>query len=384
MPFGWQALQGNLSTGRQFRDILSSSPPQVRAAARLARPQSQHVRSRLPQLLPCQRGALAILLLFSWFPASGAQSYTTVHFWLSTVDSGPETPTLFVLPSASGEISVWGRPAFGYRLDAFSLDLVADTTGVIQFDSVTVNNPQLQATPLLLRHQVVFDSGSGLFPAANSITDFLGFSFLDGGVGLSNGAGIGPLCGLDPDCSTDSGADTWQLATATFTAGPSFGSTELYLQIGEHGLWQSPDDAVALDDPTDTSAVFGLLGDTVNHWSVPSVGGTDHRHAHQGAADAVIVIADADFDESGRVDGADLLAWQAGYGTGTSHADGDADDDGDVDGTDRLAWRQQYGLLAAAMPMGANVPEPSGLAAIALGIAIGGAGGVRARNMAWR
>ena len=52
----------------------------------------------------------------------------------------------------------------------------------------------------------------------------------------------------------------------------------------------------------------------------------------------------ADFDQDGDVDGADFVAWQAGFGTAflTRKGDGDADGDGAVDGTDFICWEHEY------------------------------------------
>jgi hypothetical protein len=195
------------------------------------------------------------------------------------------------------------------------------------------------------------------------IDGFLGFSFFEDAIGLPNGAGIGPFCGIDPDCSSSGGSSSWRLATIGYRAGLPFGSTELYLEISEQGLWQSPAGATEPDDPWDTSAVFGLDNDTVNQWTVDDVVGVDDRDMHVGAADALIVVASADFDEDDDVDGADVLIWQRGVGVGTMHADGDADGDGDVDQSDLAAWRFQFGATDAALPAGSPVPEPAGPAA---------------------
>jgi hypothetical protein len=141
----------------------------------------------------------------------------------------------------------------------------------------------------------------------------------------------------------------------------SFGATDLYLQIGEQGVWQSPAGATEPDSPWDTSAVFGLTNDVVNQWTVPEVGGVDHRHNHQGLAEAVVQVASADFDEDGDVDGTDFLTWQTGLGAGTMHAEGDADGDADVDGVDLAVWRFQLGATDAAVSVGSPVPEPTEL-----------------------
>jgi len=69
-------------------------------------------------------------------------------------------------------------------------------------------------------------------------------------------------------------------------------------------------------------------------------------------------FAEADFNNSGVVDGADLAAWQAGFGTGTTKAQGDADADSDVDGNDFLVWQRQLGTTTTVAAAGA-VPEPN-------------------------
>ncbi|RIK88941.1 MAG: hypothetical protein DCC67_00200 [Planctomycetota bacterium] len=68
-----------------------------------------------------------------------------------------------------------------------------------------------------------------------------------------------------------------------------------------------------------------------------------------------------DFDDDGDVDGADLLAWQRGFGrmSGATLGDGDANADGDVDAGDLAVWKAQFGGAGASIDA---VPEPGGLA----------------------
>ena len=90
----------------------------------------------------------------------------------------------------------------------------------------------------------------------------------------------------------------------------------------------------------------------------------------------VNTAATCDFNLDGVVDGADLAAWQAGFGTdaGATRAQGDANGDGAVDGADFLAWQQQASVLPSALAATAAsagpIPEPGaiGLAAIACGL----------------
>jgi hypothetical protein len=274
-------------------------------------------------------------------------------------------------------LHVWARPAASHRIGAFSLDLKSATPGVVSFTSVDVLNPQLQATPKLDRHQLEFDSASGLAVTPDLIENFLGYSFFDGALGLSNGAGMGPLCGLDPMCGSTSGAPTWRTATIWYEAGMAYGATELRLAIGEHGLWQFDPNDDPLDMPDETNAVFGLTNDALNQWDVdaddtePPDSDVDDRHEPVGLADATIVVADADFDDDGDVDGRDLLAWQRGLGPGATHAEGDANVDGVANSVDLAVWRYQAGWTGAAVAIASAVPEPGGLVA-AIGFWIAG------------
>ncbi|RIK70861.1 MAG: hypothetical protein DCC67_20570 [Planctomycetota bacterium] len=68
----------------------------------------------------------------------------------------------------------------------------------------------------------------------------------------------------------------------------------------------------------------------------------------------------ADFDSDADVDGADLLAWQRGFGvTGSAtRAMGDANQDQAVNALDLDVWKQQFGAAVAA------VPEPATLGGV--------------------
>jgi hypothetical protein len=89
---------------------------------------------------------------------------------------------------------------------------------------------------------------------------------------------------------------------------------------------------------------------------------------------------DADFNGDGVVDGFDLAAWEANFGTtsGLTLADGDADNDGDADGFDLLIWQQQFGLTGSTAAVAA-VPEPSTALAALCAIAVGCRYGKRRR-----
>ena len=268
------------------------------------------------------------------------------NIWLSYADTGPTVPVMYVPPGATAELQVWARPAEGYRLSAFALDLTTAQPGVVSLTNVDVLNPQLAAMPPLYRHQIVFDSAAGLVVDPSEIYGFLGYSFFENAMGLSNGAGIGPQCG---DCSTSSGAPAWHVATVEFQAGMSLGSVELFLSIGEQGVWQSPGDAVEPDAPSDTSVVFGLPNDAVNQWAVLGRRNRPSSRSPGSARRRDPQSRSADFNQDGDVDGDDFLTWQRGLGIGSTLADGDADGDGEVDADDLAAWRFQFGSTNAAV-----------------------------------
>jgi hypothetical protein len=85
----------------------------------------------------------------------------------------------------------------------------------------------------------------------------------------------------------------------------------------------------------------------------------------------------ADFNNDGKVTGADLPLWTAGFGktTGAVKGDGDYNLDGRVDGADFLGWQRQLGSGTGGV---AAAPEPAS-AVLAAMIAIAGAG-VRTRR----
>jgi hypothetical protein len=70
------------------------------------------------------------------------------------------------------------------------------------------------------------------------------------------------------------------------------------------------------------------------------------------------VFDEADFNQDGAVNAADLAAWSANFGrsAGATKAQGDSNADGRVNGIDFLKWQQQFGRSGGAF---AAVPEPS-------------------------
>jgi hypothetical protein len=83
---------------------------------------------------------------------------------------------------------------------------------------------------------------------------------------------------------------------------------------------------------------------------------------------APALIANADFNGDGSIDGSDFLVWQNGQGLmGTAERlNGDANGDHAVDAADLAIWRTQFG---ATPPGFAPVPEPATAVVALAGIA---------------
>jgi hypothetical protein len=78
------------------------------------------------------------------------------------------------------------------------------------------------------------------------------------------------------------------------------------------------------------------------------------------AVNYITSTIDADFNNSGAVDGHDFLIWQrnVGLGSGATNAQGDSDGNGAVNAADLANWRSRYGMPSAAASVGV-VPEPA-------------------------
>ncbi|BBO33823.1 CotH kinase family protein [Lacipirellula parvula] len=79
------------------------------------------------------------------------------------------------------------------------------------------------------------------------------------------------------------------------------------------------------------------------------------------AATFTPVAASADFNSDGIVDGGDFLAWQRGYGLGSTRAQGNADGDSDVDQDDLVVWKTQFGQTTGTPASPMSVAAPASL-----------------------
>jgi hypothetical protein len=152
---------------------------------------------------------------------------------------------------------------------------------------------------------------------------------------------------------------------------------------GKTGMrFYATDGTTLLQEGNTISATFG--GNTYN-WTISYTGNITWSDANNSIVSAVTgagtgkdvvliglssVVAGptGDFNSDGDVDGDDLAAWSAGFGSGSSRAEGDSDNDGDVDGNDFLVWQQQFGTQP---PPASAVPEPgAGMLAVSMAVLI--------------
>jgi hypothetical protein len=109
------------------------------------------------------------------------------------------------------------------------------------------------------------------------------------------------------------------------------------------------------------TAMEGLSG-SFSEVSLPMLTeGLDWSINYSAHSVSLNVVASADFNSDGNVDGDDLLVWKNHFGTfNADRANGDADHNGVVDGRDLLQWQRQVDAttnLEGKLQM--SVPEPS-------------------------
>ena len=87
--------------------------------------------------------------------------------------------------------------------------------------------------------------------------------------------------------------------------------------------------------------------------------------------EAYLAQAPGDFDDDGKVDGIDFLAWQRGAGisSGAQPGDGDGNGDGRVDTDDLPVWAINYGNDEGDLStLTQAIPEPASLALLIIGV----------------
>jgi len=111
------------------------------------------------------------------------------------------------------------------------------------------------------------------------------------------------------------------------------------------------DGTLELATPADATSPVG-------NYPITASGLTAANYAISFLPGELTVVANADFDGDGYVDGHDFLAWQRGFGIASdaTHAEGDANNDGAVDADDLTHWQAAFGTTTTP-------PEPELLAA---------------------
>jgi hypothetical protein len=118
-------------------------------------------------------------------------------------------------------------------------------------------------------------------------------------------------------------------------------------------------------DPTPWTVGRGMFDNGVTDWSnalIDEVRVSDAALVpDQFLFEPAPAADNADFNDDGAVDGADLLIWQRTLNTFGALALGDANLDGNVDGLDLAIWEQQFGGVAGTF----GVPEPASITWVA-------------------
>ena len=151
------------------------------------------------------------------------------------------------------------------------------------------------------------------------------------------------------------------------------------LAIGPGGVTSRTNQGIWILDPSGTSKLVARTGDLIAGETILSLslsadkaigtrafndsGDLVFRAELASGGDGLFLyeaqagFSSADFNESGGVDGNDLLLWHGNFGT-VSGLLGDADEDEDVDGEDFLTWQREFEGSTGQLT---TVPEASSL-----------------------
>jgi hypothetical protein len=187
---------------------------------------------------------------------------------------------------------------------------------------------------LFVALQLVDDTIDSVLTSTLELRSDNGFQLLDGAVDFVSFVPAGdPLGEIIGDLGSASGEDSIaDLQGITFEMLPESFSGQSADSHVLHALtldFMSPTDLQTVTSINASDVLFGAQFDAAG--------------------------ADADFDQDGLIDSADLQIWQEGYGFDVS---GDADFDGDTDGHDFLHWQLQSGSNSAIESF-KLVPEPT-------------------------
>ena len=218
--------------------------------------------------------------------------------------------------------------------------------------------PPPPALPIGVQHHVVAvwdknDTDGGVNPGGTMHLYLNGAEILPGGANVAGSRAINPAL----DLNNLGDVDNW-LGRAQW-GDPAFDGAFNEFTIYDHALSPAevltnngigpvpvPLPTLIVNTVTGATAIKNLANGAidVDYYEIASPGGRLNATTWNSLSDqGVDAGLAADFNNSGGVNGVDLDAWEAGFGTGTTKAQGDSDQDGDVDGQDFLRWQQQVG-----------------------------------------
>jgi hypothetical protein len=274
-------------------------------------------------------------------------------------------------PSGSGSsLDMRGEPSYAHLLGPNAPDL----NGLAALTITTWLNVE------------TYTSGNHRLLSQQAPTTFGGFSWNmnatpnDGPVGPDNfrlgmfvgnniSAGAADFGAAFSNVDVDA-ANKWVMLAVTYDSALADGNTKFYIGDLATPMAQLGDDQTLPQLTIDAGTARLGVGftDAAPTANTSVLGRQDDVRAYATALDLAALEAvrlenvgsggfDGDFTENGTVDGADLTAWTAGFGTtGTAtHMQGDTDADMDVDGADFLVWQQELGLSG---PPVTPIPEP--------------------------
>ncbi|MBA4104374.1 MAG: hypothetical protein C0485_01350 [Pirellula sp.] len=176
----------------------------------------------------------------------------------------------------------------------------------------------------------------------DNLVEFEGFADIDfyTFTGLTAGASFTAET-LDP---SSSGVDT---LLGWFSAGGALLESD---DSGGSGALNALIDGVV---PANGQLTFAVTGPTDTLF--------EGEHQSRGAYDLKLTLGGgvdyaADFNNDGKVNSLDLVAWKTAFGATPV---GDADNDNDSDGADFLVWQRQFGSGVASVAAATAVPEPA-------------------------
>jgi hypothetical protein len=218
----------------------------------------------------------------------------------------------------------------------------ARDAAAVAFDNFKIETV-IGLTPQSLRLQVNTATGavSLVGGGASNALDFYEITSPGGGLIAGGFNGIRGDSGLPAGNGSGSG---WELGGANSTTS----LTEAYL-LGESTIASS---AISLP--------LGTIWNTAaNQRDLTFTYADSTGASHLGFVEYVTGgVQSADFNGSGRVDGADFLIWQRNFGTGTTLGQGDANGDSVVNAADLAIWKSNFGQTSA-VTAAAAVPEPA-------------------------